>query len=583
VPLTNLIRLGSLLLLGSALADAGVTYTCDPNVTAVSSNICSTLNGTIAGLYNNTFTNANASIYLKFGSTDLGASQGYLNYVTYTKYATAVAAKATASGNPVLASAVASLTTYAKPIYGNGQVELTTALARSLGFTYASDGIVGTQADGNNYCTNPGATGCYDGIVTITNDPSANLYYRTGTENSRGYDFFGIVEHETDEILGTSSCISTNPPSLTNGCAFSGQPATPAAADLFRYSAAGKLLSVFTLSTAPGAYFSYDGGATNGANGVFYNTLPNGDDYGDFISGCPAVQHIQDATGCPGRDANIDITNDGGAEINILNAVGYTLAATSAPVLPVISASGVVAHGAKATTIEPGTFIDIYGTNLSPTARLWNPPVDFTNNLTSFPTSLDGVSVTIDGKPAYVYYISSIQINVQAPDDTARGPVNVTVTNPAGTSAPVTAFLGDVGPTFFTQDGKYAAAEIPSSTGYYLPNTPSSYDLLGPSGHFSFNARPARKGEVVELFAGGFGAGSTPVPAGQVYGSATKTVYPVNVIIGGVSQTVDAYIVGAGLWQMNVTIPQNVGTGDLSLQAIVDGVTTPGGVFVTVQ
>ena len=112
---------------------------------------------------------------------------------------------------------------------------------------------------------------------------------RTGTEKADGYDFYGIVEHETDEILGTSSCISTGPPSLTNGCAGQGQPATPAAVDLFRYSGTGKLASVFSLSTTPGAYFSYDGGVTNGTSGtngkaVFYNTLADGDDYADSVS-----------------------------------------------------------------------------------------------------------------------------------------------------------------------------------------------------------------------------------------------------------------------------------------------------------
>ena len=137
----------------------------------------------------------------------------------------------------------------------------------------------------------------------------------------------------------------------------------------------------------------------------------------------------------PGHDANIDITNDGGAEINILNAVGYTLVPTTVSNLPVISQSGVVAHGGKSTTIEPGAFIDIYGTNLSTTTQT----ATFSGN---FPTTLGNVSVKIDGKSAYVYYISSGLINVQAPDDTALGTVNVTVTNSVGTSAAVTATLG---------------------------------------------------------------------------------------------------------------------------------------------
>ena len=41
------------------------------------------------------------------------------------------------------------------------------------------------------------------------------------------------------------------------------------------------------------------------------------------------------------------------------------------------------------------------------------------------PTSLDGVSVTIGGKPAYVSFISPGQLNVLAPDVPA-GPITVT-------------------------------------------------------------------------------------------------------------------------------------------------------------
>lgn len=87
------------------------------------------------------------------------------------------------------------------------------------------------------------------------------------------------------------------------------------------------------------------------------------------------------------------------------------------------------------------------------------------------------------------------------------------------------------------------------------------------------------------MYASGFGAGAQPVPAGKVDTvPASKTVFsPVTVTIGGVAQTVDVYIVGAGLWQMNVTIPQTAADGDNMLQAIVDGVQTPTGVYLTVQ
>ena len=110
--------------------------------------------------------------------------------------------------------------------------------------------------------------------------------------------------------------------------------------------------------------------------------------------------------------------------------------------------------------------------------------------------------------------------------------------------------------------------------------------MLGPTGQYSFNTRPAKNGEVVELYVSGFGAGTTPVPAGQVdtVTPAPQTVSsPVTVTIDGIAQTVPVYIVGAGLWQMNVTIPQGLTAGNYPLQATVDGVTTPTGVLLAVQ
>ena len=64
----------------------------------------------------------------------------------------------------------------------------------------------------------------------------------------------------------------------------------------------------------------------------------------------------------------------------------------------------------------------IKGTNLADKTDTWSHSI--VNG--QLPTSLDGVSVTMGGKPAYVYYISPDQLNVLAPDLPA-GPATVTV------------------------------------------------------------------------------------------------------------------------------------------------------------
>ncbi len=318
----------------------GIVYTCDPSIAAAT---CTYLNTTVAGWYNGTFTNANANIYITYGTTGLGQSEGYFNFVTYSHYLAAVTSNATKSA--IQTSALSALNTYDAGPYSAGSVEISGALGTTLGFT----GLTGITAPPSLAACTLGSAGCYNEIVTVTNDPSTPLYYDNlgGPEPADAYDFYAVVSHETDEVLGTSSCISTQSSSLTDPCDNAlGLPAgtgTPSVVDLFRYSSSGVLVLDSSLSTTPGAYFSYNGGSTNGANGIggtpkVYNTLANGDDYADFVSSspdCGTDEAVQDATGCPGEDAGLSILNDGGGEINILNAVGFDVPATTAPALSI--------------------------------------------------------------------------------------------------------------------------------------------------------------------------------------------------------------------------------------------------------
>jgi hypothetical protein len=295
--------------LGATLASAtGITYTCNASI---SSSVCATLNSTIAGQYSNIFSDANASIYITFGNTGLGSSAQYENFVSYNSYRAALTANS--SGDAVDLAALASLPATEPGMYSGGSVEVTSALANALGY---GSGAGTTPSLG--FCINPGSSGCYDGVVILAT-PSIvagygqGYYYGSGLQPINDYNIYTVVEHETDEILGTASCISTQGAGLSDFCGGS----DPSAVDLFRYqSPATRVLE----STTPGAYFSYNGGATNGAGGATYNTLVNGNDYADFTQNC---QLVQDANGCLGSTQYI--TTDGGAEVNILDAVGYNL------------------------------------------------------------------------------------------------------------------------------------------------------------------------------------------------------------------------------------------------------------------
>ncbi len=179
--LQRLLGLVASLAFFAVLASGGISYTCDPSVDATMAGTCSTLNTTISGLYSSTFSNANASIYIQYGTTGLGSSTpGFDNQISYADYLADLAA--TGSSNAVDTAALASLPATEPALYGGAPVDISSALGMALGLS----SLNGTTA-GGSLCT-VGTAGCYNGIITITNDPSTLLYYRTGVQNPDSYE-----------------------------------------------------------------------------------------------------------------------------------------------------------------------------------------------------------------------------------------------------------------------------------------------------------------------------------------------------------------------------------------------------------
>ena len=233
---------------------------------------------------------------------------------------------------------------------------------------------------------------------------------------------------------------------------------------------------------------------------------------------------------------------------------------------PRIAAGGIVPVYSSVSAIQSGSWISIYGANLADRTYVWN---------NDFPTSLGGVTVTIDNKPAYLWFVSPTQINLQVPDDPATGLVSAVVTTPSGTVTS-SVMLAPQGPSLsLLGDEKHVAGEILTPDG--------GYDLVGPANTFSYATRPVKAGETLVLYGVGFGATSPPVPAGQLFSGSAPTASPVTVTIGGLAAKVSfAGIMEAGLYQINVTVPA-AASGDQAILASVNGVQTPSGPVVTLQ
>ncbi len=249
--------------------------------------------------------------------------------------------------------------------------------------------------------------------------------------------------------------------------------------------------------------------------------------------------------------------------------------ATTAP-MPTITSGGIVPIYSNVPTIQSGEWVSIYGSNLSGTgtAATWNG---------DFPLSLGNTSVTVNGKSAYLWYVSPTQINLQTPLDTATGSVQVVVTTPSG-SVTSTVTLAQFGPSFSLLDAKHVAGIIlrADGSGAFGGGT---YDIVGPTGtSLGYKTVAAKAGDSVVLFAVGLGPTNPVVPPGAPFTGAAATTNPVTVLINNMNVSIGfAGESSAGLYQLNLTIPSGLGTGDVPLQLMVGGAQTPTGPVISLQ
>lgn len=248
--------------------------------------------------------------------------------------------------------------------------------------------------------------------------------------------------------------------------------------------------------------------------------------------------------------------------------VYYPVTASTGPLVSLVAN----AEG-EDTTIAPNTWVEIKGSRLAPPgdSRIWRDS-DFVNN--KMPTKLDGVSVTVNGRNAYVYYISPTQINILPPPDALPVESQIVVSNNGAASAPFAALAQSLSPSFFVL-----------SDGLHIVATHLNGSLVGPTS-FSvpgYTFSPAKPSETIVVYANGFGPTSTPVVAGSITQGGTLSPLPVITVANRNATVQFAGLISPGLFQFNVIVPDVVPQGDQIIKATYGGTSTQSGALLAIH
>lgn len=235
-----------------------------------------------------------------------------------------------------------------------------------------------------------------------------------------------------------------------------------------------------------------------------------------------------------------------------------------------------VVHGASFRSgAGAGSWVSLIGRDLSPVARGWAGG-DFLG--AKLPRSLDGVSVNVNDRDMAVAYVSAAQINTLFLHDIKADQSYVSVTNALGTSVPVRVVVQAAYPAFFVlspQAGRYAAAVHVDGTLVCRPNLFEA----------SVVCRPAKPGDVIQIFGTGFGPTSPVTVADEVVPAPVplSASANLNIRLGTTAATVEyAGLIAPGLYQFNLRIP-GVADGDQRLTVDLGNVSMQQEVYLTIQ
>lgn len=431
-------------------------------------------------------------------------------------------------------------------IYGGTSVASPSfaGIATLLNQYLVSNGVQSSPGLGNVnpklYALAQTASGAFHDIVTGNNIVAVTCGFRTRNCTSGSFGFNAGPGYDQATGLG-----SIDVQALFS--AWSGKPGSIArSTPSMTLSAGASAISSSASTTISASVKSSNGGTPTGTIAFYFGSVSLGSATLAGAAGTASASvTISGASLAIGADS---ITAQYSGDTSYAAATASLVVNVSASTSSTTASINRLTNGASfRQSYAPGMVLSVFGSGLAPSA--WSAPS------VPLPVQLAGVSATINGLDAPLYYVSPSQLNIQIPFEI---PVNTQVALRVTNN-------GQIATTSFTTQA-VAPGIFTDTTGALVPVNSASI------------------GQVLSLYLTGQGAVSPTIPTGEAPPLGTSVanlpapLQSVIVTVGGVPAQIQ--FVGipptlVGVTQINFVVPTGLARGTQSVVVSMGGVMSP--------